>query len=138
MPNATPAPTHNLANDWGQTPVTHRPCPAWCRENHRDNEHPEDRRCDSDQLYVPLRGLPPIQRQGVWVYDELDVRAVQESYAFPMWMPGGKGMPLEGPYVGVHSETMNLWLSLLPTEARDLAAALVAVADLIEGTDDAA
>ncbi|WP_185949051.1 MULTISPECIES: DUF6907 domain-containing protein [unclassified Microbispora] len=53
------------------------PCPAWCREEHRDDDMPDEREHHSGYRAVPLREMPPVELAAGAVPPDLRASLVQ-------------------------------------------------------------
>ncbi|HWJ65375.1 MAG TPA: hypothetical protein VNT31_01740 [Nocardioides sp.] len=103
------------------TPVYVRPCEPWCdsTDDHA-SQHPDDRTCWGPRTAVDFTLEEPDKwDDGEWCYDRLEVIALRRPEH-------------DVACVGLSHERKAFEVALRASEARELAAALLEVAEVIE------
>lgn len=107
------------------TPISLRPCEPWCGTKDHAEDEMDDRHCWGPRAVVDLTLEEPARYGGVWCHDRIEVAAMHWSNH-------------DVPSVVLSHEGKAFEVSLRASEARELAAALLAVAEMLEsGADDA-
>lgn len=122
MTTTTPArPAAKLSNHFNApTPVPLRPCQPWCESQDHSKEAAPDRHCLGPRGWVDLTLAEPVfYGDDLWAFDRIEALAYH-------WAEHSD------PSVVLSHEGRSFEVSMRPSEARELATVLLAIADLIE------